>query len=263
MTRPLLEVQSLSFRYQGDWVLREVTFQVPRGTIWGIVGPNGSGKTTLLKLLAGLLSPQKGTVRLEGEDLREMSPISLARRLGVVFQENFQDFPLRVYDMVALGRSPHLSGLGFLNSDDQEIVGRAIRDMGVEDLRSQSISAISGGERQRVLIARTLAQQAEILLLDEPTTHLDIGHQFEMQQYLLDLLRQREMTLVVVSHDLNMVSSFCDGLLLLHQGRVVGCGSPGDVLTERIVRELYDCPVRVDRDPLTGVPRFTIPEREP
>lgn len=254
---PLLSVQKLSFRFGDTWTLQDVDFEVPPGTILGIAGPNGSGKTTLLKMLAGLLQPHQGGVRLLGDAITALSPREIARRVAIVFQDNPWTFPISVYEMVALGRSAHLSGIGFLRPVDRERVMQALGDMALETLQNHSISHLSGGERQRVFIARALAQESDIMILDEPTTHLDIGHQSMILRHLAAYHRRRGGGLVMIGHDLNILGSFCQTILLLHEGRVAAWGPPQEVLTEQNIEKIYRCAVLKDTHPTTGTPRIT------
>ncbi|MBI4715586.1 MAG: ABC transporter ATP-binding protein [Nitrospirae bacterium] len=253
-TTPLLAADHLSHRYRETWVIRDLAFEIDRGEILGILGPNGSGKTTLVKLLAGLLPPRKGGVTLDNKDLATIPPRDLARRIGVVFQEPPPWFDLSVREMVALGRSPYLSGVGFPGRRDRTVVEAMLKALDLIPLKNRPVSTLSGGERQRVLIARALAQEPEILFLDEPTTHLDIGRQVELRNHLLTLHREQGITLVLVTHDLNFAGSFCRRLLLLERGRLAGNGSPAEVLTAETLHAVYGCPVRVGRDPVTGNP---------
>jgi iron complex transport system ATP-binding protein len=239
-----------------------VDFEVRQGEILGIIGPNGSGKTTLLKILGGLLVPSEGAVRLKDRSIAGIPPRERAMRIGMVLQEPPGLFAMSVLEMVALGRAPYLSGMGFLGRKDWDIVDRAMKDMDLFHLKDRPLAAISGGERQRVLIARAMAQEVEVLLLDEPTTHLDIGHQQEIQSHLTSLNRGKGLTLIVVSHDLNLAGSFCRTLVLLHRGAVVEWGKPEAILTEEKIRDVYACPVLVDRHPVSGAPRLTLLEKK-
>jgi iron complex transport system ATP-binding protein len=260
---PVVEVSRLSFRYgrYGEsWVLREIDFSILPGEVVGILGPNGSGKTTLLKILGGLLSPVKGSAALQGRSVGGLSPRERSSRVAMVFQESAAVFPWRVDEMVALGRSPYLSGMGFLGEEDRMVIDRVMAEMDVGHLRERWVTEISGGERQRVLIARALAQEPELLLLDEPTAHLDIRHQVEIQGRLRTLSREKGMTIAVVSHDINFAASFCTRVILLQRGILAGWGDPETTLTEERIREVYGCPVLVDRHPILGTPRLTLLE---
>ena len=267
------EVQSLRFRYQSmestshKWILDDLSFQVPEGEVLGIVGPNGSGKTSLLKLLARLASPQQGAVTLFGRDLRGMGQDEIARVVGVVPQETQQLFPFTVAETVLMGRFPHRprdrwgTGLGWESGKDVAIAEEAMMTMDVVHLAQRAVTDLSGGERQRTMIARALAQTPKVLLLDEPTAFLDLQHQVEIGSVLCRLKAARGLTVILISHDLNLVSQYCDRILLLDQGRVKRLGCPEHVIEPEALESVYRCRVLVDRHPETGLPRVTLPGR--
>lgn len=267
------EVQSLLFRYQSmesmshKWILNDLSFQVDEREVLGIVGPNGSGKTSLLKLLARLASPQQGVVRLFGRDLTGMGQDEMARVVGVVPQESQQLFPFTVAETVLMGRFPHRSrdrwgtGFGWESGGDVAIAEDAMTTMDIVHLAQRAVTDLSGGERQRTMIARALAQTPKVLLLDEPTAFLDLQHQVEIGSVLRRLKAERGLTVILVSHDLNLVSQYCDRILLLDQGRIVRLGSPEHVIEQGALELVYRCRVLVDRHPETGLPRVTLPGR--
>ena len=274
MSEPAYRVERLTFAYRWStagadgWALRELTFEIARGEIVGLIGPNGSGKSSLLKLLAGLLTPQGGMVYLNGRLLAELSHVEVARTVALVPQQQPQPFPFTVAEMVLMGRFPHhrmqgsLVGFAWETGEDLRVAEEAMAVMDVTRLAGRSIEDVSGGERQRALIARALAQAPEILLLDEPTAHLDLHHQRDICEALRRLNAERGLTVVLVSHDLNLASQYCDRLLLLHEGALVRFGPPAQVLEAGLIESVYDCRVLVDRHPLSGVPRVTMPGRE-
>lgn len=231
------DVHSLRFRYQSTkpssspWILEDVSFQVAQGQVLGIVGPNGSGKTSLLKLLARLATPQQGGITLFGRDLAAMKQEEIARIVGVVPQDTPQLFPFTVAETVLMGRFPHRprngwgSGFGWESGEDVAIAEDAMRTMDVAHLAQRAVTDLSGGERQRTMIARALAQTPQVLLLDEPTAFLDLQHQVEIGSVLCRLRDERGLTVILISHDLNLVSQYCDRLLLLAAGHVVRLGS--------------------------------------
>jgi iron complex transport system ATP-binding protein len=253
------ELDQVSFRYSDQWVLQEFSLEVPEGEILGIIGPNGSGKTSLLKLMAGLLQPQMGRLSLRGQDLGKLDPRSLARQAAVVPQENHVLFPFTVAEIVLMGRFVHQNGWGWDSPEDLRIARAAIQEMDLEPVVDRTFQQLSGGERQRAIIARALAQQAPILLLDEPTAFLDIKHQLEIYATLKRLNLYKNVTIVVVSHDLNLASQYCHRLLLLHEGRAFYAGSPAEVLTAEHLGIVYGCAVLIDEHPQTGTPRITLP----
>lgn len=250
----------VSFRYTQEWVLHEFSLEIGAGEIVGLIGQNGSGKTTLLKLMAGLLRPQSGMVALHGEDLATRSPAEIARQVAVVSQESQIIFPFTVAELVLMGRFAHQTGWGWDSPDDLRIARLAMQAMDVSHVSDRTFQELSGGERQRAMIARALAQQSKILLLDEPTAFLDISHQMEIYAVLKGLNRDEGVTVVLVSHDLNLASQFCDRLVLLHEGRAFRTGPPGHVLTTEHIRMVYGCEVLIDRHPVAGTPRVTLPK---
>ena len=243
-------------------VLSDLTCDVESGKILGVLGPNGSGKTTLLKLLTRVLRVQKGTIALFGRDLLQLSQADIARTVAFVPQETQQTFPFTVAQMVLMGRFPHHSGWfgwHWEDSADLEIAYSAMVDLDVAHLSRRLITNVSGGERQRVIIARALAQQPKVLLLDEPTAFLDLHHQLDIARFLRDLNRERGLSVVMVSHDLNLASQYCDQLFLLNQGRIVKRGSPEEVIAPDILEAVYGCRVLVDKHPESGMPRVSLP----
>ncbi|MEV4171229.1 ABC transporter ATP-binding protein [Nonomuraea sp. NPDC049709] len=221
---------------QGRPVVDGITVDITPGGLTGLLGPNGSGKSTFLRLLAGLLRPHGGAVLLDGHDLNRLPRREVARRMAVVAQEVSTDVELTVLDVVLLGRIPHRGRLAAsAGAGDLSHARRALRRCGLAALERRRWSTLSGGERQRVNIARALAQEPTELLLDEPTNHLDIAHQLA----LLDLLATTPVTVVTALHDLNLAAQYCDHLLLLHEGRLIAAGPPGQVLTEDTVERVY------------------------
>jgi iron complex transport system ATP-binding protein len=219
--------------------VRSASVDVARGGILGILGPNGSGKTTLLKLLAGVLRPDTGTVRLDSRNLRAFSRVALARRMAIVPQETHPAFDYTVLEMVLMGRYAHLGAFELERPDDLRIARESLRATGTAGLETRQFHTLSGGEKQRVVIASALAQATDLLLLDEPSSSLDLRYQLETADLLRRLNRERGATLVLSTHDLNFAASICDSLLLIREGRVLMCGAPRQVLTPDSIRELY------------------------
>jgi iron complex transport system ATP-binding protein len=271
---PAIEVENVSFRYRSVqpgrlWTIDEVSFGVASGEVVGIVGPNGSGKSSLLKLIAGLLRPESGAIRVAGRSVRDLTPLDMAKILAVVPQEQSQVFPFTVAETVLMGRFPHRqggwwnAGIGIERADDLAVAHYAMTETDVVGLAGRLMSDLSGGERQRVIIARALAQDPCILLLDEPTAFLDINHQFEMCMLVQRLTQARSLTVVLVSHDLNVASLLCDRVLMLKDGRLHASGPPTETIRTDVLRSLYGCDVVVDRHPQSGAPRVTLPSINP
>lgn len=245
------------FRYRQEWVLRDVSLEVAKGEILGVLGPNASGKTTLLGVLQGILRPQEGRVLLDGQDIQAMSRRKVARTLAVVPQEMTLMQSFSVLEMTLMGRHPHLGMMAFEGAEDRAIAWASLEKAGCAHLAHREVNELSGGERQRVLVARALTQQPRIFLLDEPTAYLDLRHQMELVELLGKLHQQERLTVVWVSHDLNLASLVCHRLLLLKDGKVQALGPPKEVLTEKTILEVYGASVTVDLDPLSGAPRIT------
>jgi iron complex transport system ATP-binding protein len=254
----MIEVHSIFFRYHEDWVLQDVSFRVERGEFVGVIGPNGSGKTTLLKILCRLLEPQKGEVYLELVPMKKMDRLDIAKRIAVVPQETHFLFPFTVLETVLMGRSPYLGHSMFESEKDLTIARRAMEWTKVLPLSERPIDELSGGERKRVFIARALAQEPEVILLDEPTTNLDIHHQIDFLDLILTLNRERGLTIVMASHDMNMASEFCDRLILLERGRIYKTGRPEEVITRQNIENVYGCEAWIDQHPVSGMPRISL-----
>ncbi len=266
---PAYALREVSFRYAtrsshdtSESVLKDITCSIDSGKILGILGPNGSGKSTLLKLLARVLRPQYGTIELLGDPLSVLSQADVARRVALVPQETLQIFPFTIAEMVLMGRFPHHRGWGgwhWEDSDDWRIACLAMEDLDVAHLGTRLVTDVSGGERQRAVIARALTQQPQVLLLDEPTAFLDLHHQLDIARILRRLNRERGLTVILVSHDLNLASQYCDQLMLLQHGHIVKVGSPRDILRPDLLKSVYGCPVLVDSHPQSGLPRVSLP----
>ena len=264
------EVRSLCFRYgspwqASTWVLRDVSVDVHAGEILGIVGPNGSGKTSLLKLLAKILRPQKGDLTLFGQPLDATSQIDVARQVAFVPQDNQTTFSFSVAETVLMGRFPHRRrsrwdyGFGWDSREDCAVAQQAMTTMDVAHLAERSIMDLSGGERQRAVIARALTQTPKVLLLDEPTAFLDLQHQLDICSVLRSLKEDTGLTIVMVSHDLNMASQYCDRIVMLKDGEISAMGSPLEVMRPEVLQTVYGCSVLVDSHPESGLPRITLP----
>ncbi|MGZ3568938.1 MAG: ABC transporter ATP-binding protein [Thermodesulfobacteriota bacterium] len=254
----MIEVNSISFRYHDDWVLEDVSFRAERGEFVGLIGPNGSGKTTLLKILYGLLTPQKGEILFELVPIKKMERADIAKRIAVVAQETHLLFPFSVLETVLMGRSPYLGHLMFENEKDLEIAKKAMEWTKIVPFSERHMDELSGGERKRVFIARALAQEPEVILLDEPTASLDIQHQIDFLDLILTLNRERGLTIIMASHDINIASEFCDRLILLQRGRIYQMGTPEQVITKDNIETVYGCEVWIDRNPISGMPRISL-----
>ncbi len=244
-----LSASHLSYTYSGpakaghyddsEFALHDVSLSIAPGSLTGLLGPNGCGKTTLLKLLSGVLKPEHGSVRLGDHELRVLSARAVAQQIAVVPQETHPAFDFTVMEMVLMGRHPHLGAFQLEGPGDLAIAREALAATGTAHLAGRAYMTLSGGEKQRVVIASALAQQPKVLLLDEPTASLDLGYQLEIASLLKQLNRERGVTMVLATHDLNLAASVCDTLVLVREGRVLTHGPTSEVLTSASVRQLY------------------------
>lgn len=241
-----ITAERLSWSVGGTTVVRDVSAEIAPGETVGLLGPNGSGKSSLLRCLAGLRAPDTGTVRYDGESVRDWSARRIARQVAFVAQDSGADSDLRVADVVGLGRTPFRDRWRGPDATDRAVVAAALDRVGLTALAGRSWKALSGGERQRAHLARALAQQPYALLLDEPTNHLDVRHQLE----LMELLSGTDRTVLVALHDLSLAARHCDRLLLLHHGRLVASGTPAAVLTAERLAEVFEVDAALTTDAL-------------
>jgi iron complex transport system ATP-binding protein len=239
-----LTVKDVSFEYPSrggaPFSLHGASVSVEAGSLTGLLGPNGCGKTTLLKLMSGVLRPQRGTVRLHGRSLAGSSRREIARHVAVVPQETHPAFDYSVLEMVLMGRHPHLGWFRLEGPEDLAVAQEALAATGTAHLAERPYTTLSGGEKQRVVIAGALAQSPDVLLLDEPTASLDLGYQLDVAALLARLNRERGVTMVLATHDLNLAAALCDTLVLMRAGQVLAQGAARDILTRDRIREIYD-----------------------
>ena len=253
-----LEIKRVSFSYSNGLVLQNVDLSVKPGEMVGLLGPNGSGKTTLIKLASGVLKPGQGEIWLDGSTLAQMRRKMIARNIAVMPQQFHIPFAFKVNEVVMLGRIPFIRALTGETKTDREAVGHALEVAGVTELEQRRFDELSGGERQKVILAMVLAQQPQVLLLDEPTLHLDITHQVEILELVRGLNRQQNLTVLAAMHDLNLASLYFDRLVLLREGRVIADGAPLEVITEDMLRKVFGASVRVESHPATGTPHVVV-----
>ncbi|WP_100811137.1 MULTISPECIES: ABC transporter ATP-binding protein [unclassified Microbacterium] len=250
-----LGLRSVSIAYDRHrTVVDALNLDIRAGEFVAIVGPNGCGKSTLLRAIARLMRPASGTIMLDGRDLRDRTPRELARELGMLPQSNVAPEGVRVVDLIARGRYPHRGAFAAWTPDDETAVRRAMESTGVVDLAARDIDTLSGGQRQRVWLAMALAQDTGVLLLDEPTTYLDIAHQMDAMELFRRVNREQGRTIIAVLHDLNHAARYADRLIALRDGHVVIDGPPTEVLTADAVERVFDLPCRVIEDPETHTP---------
>ena len=250
----MLTADRLSFAYRAGapLVVDDVSLAIAPGAMVGILGPNGSGKTTLLKMLSGTLTPSAGHIQFDRRPLSSWQRRDLARRIALVPQETHAPFDFTVLDIVLMGRFPHLGTFALEGPADLSIARQALACTGTSAFEERPFATLSGGEKQRVVIASALAQGPELLLLDEPTASLDLGHQLDVQLLLAGLNRDRGVTMVLSTHDLNLAAALCRHLILLRGGQVIAQGPTADVLTPATVRALYGVDADVQRHPVAG-----------
>jgi iron complex transport system ATP-binding protein len=264
MARLLVEFTNVGYTYPAPArgrprtaALADLSFTIEPEEILGVVGPNRGGKTTMVRLVTRVISPDTGRILIDGAPIERLAPVELARRIAVVPQDLPPTFPFTVGELALMGRYPHRPGRVFENAEDLAIARDAMAATGVLDLAAVPLANLSGGERQRAVLARALAQRPQLLVLDEPTAHLDLRYQAACADLLRRLNGQRAVTIVCVSHDVNLVAEISDRVLLLAAGRLVRIGPPAEVLEERVLQAVYGCPLTVEKS-ATGRPHVTL-----
>ncbi|MBN2453804.1 MAG: ABC transporter ATP-binding protein [Candidatus Omnitrophica bacterium] len=259
----MLDIHNLTCGYGGGFSLKDINMRVEKGELMGIIGPNGSGKTTLFRAVTRILKPERGSVMFEGRDIRRIPVKELSTGMAIVSQ-GAEAGSMTLEEFVLLGRTPYFNRFQFLEtSKDLSAAEKAMKLTGTYGLRDRPMSRMSGGERQLGLIARALAQEPRLLLLDEPTTHLDIAHQVVIMDLIKKLNRDLGITIVVVLHDLNLASEYCGRITLMKNGNIYKTGTPGEVLTYQIIEEAYNTVVVVEKNPVSSRPYvLVVPEEE-
>ncbi|MBA4405668.1 ABC transporter [bacterium] len=239
-----VEIKNLQFAYENgnggsSFVMKIPDWKISKGDFVSLLGPNGCGKSTLLRLIGRLTDLKTGSIAIDGKNILELRRRELAKKIAYVPQKNFSIFPFSVYEIVMMGRTPYLNVMGFENSADKEIVDEALNRMQIEKLKHKGINEISGGEAQRVFIARALAQRAEIIMLDEPNAHLDLEHQIMIFDLLKKLNEEEKITVLAVSHDLNLVGIFSKKIALMNEGTIVMEGEKSEILTKENIKNIF------------------------
>ncbi|MDF9842338.1 MULTISPECIES: ABC transporter ATP-binding protein [unclassified Paenibacillus] len=243
-----LNVERLAVSISNVNIVKDVSLKVRNKQFVGLIGPNGCGKSTLLKSIYKVIKPKQGDVFLSDLNVIKASPKAVAQKLGVVGQFNELSFDFKVREMVAMGRTPHKGMLETDNKQDHDIVTGALRKVNLEDHAERSYNSLSGGEKQRVILARVLAQQPEFMILDEPTNHLDI--KFQLQ--ILNIVKKLDIGILAALHDLTLAAQYCDYLYVMKQGQVAACGKPEDILTKELIGQVFDVACETYRNPVTG-----------
>ena len=239
-----ITAENIKMKIGDNEILKGVSIDSKNREFVGIIGPNGSGKSTLLKSIYRILKPNDGCIKLGDMDISKMSIKESAKKMAVVSQHNYYNFDFTVKEVVSMGRSPHKKNLERDNIEDFEIVKESLQKVGMSEFSNRSFSTLSGGEQQRVILARALAQQTPCLILDEPTNHLDIKYQLS----LLNIVKDLDLTIVAAIHDLNIAAMYCDRLFVMKNGKIVGSGTPQEVLTKEFIKEIYDIDVEIVYD---------------
>jgi len=243
----MIDIKNLTFSYGDRNVLNDISFRVENGEILGILGPNGSGKTTLINVINGYLKKDGGEILIKNKKIEKYSRKELARIMGVVPQDMIPAFDFTVYDIVSMGRYPHLGIIDPISDRDEMLIFEALKKTGLYELKDKSIREISGGERQRVFIARAIAQDPEIILLDEPTSNLDIRFQIEILE-IIEKMREEGKTVLMSMHDVNLAIRYCTKLALISEGRIYAIGEPDDVISEESIEKVYGISGRIIRN---------------
>ncbi|MEJ6121109.1 ABC transporter ATP-binding protein [Vibrio sp. 2-Bac 85] len=249
-----LEIKSVTLAYEQNVIAKNLSVEIPNGKFTVIVGPNGCGKSTLLRSLSRLLLPQSGEILLNGENIHSQSTREVAKKLGMLPQSAIAPNGIKVIDLVSRGRFPHQKWFQTWSEADQKAVELAMQATGVMDFAQHNVDQLSGGQRQRVWVAMALAQETSLLLLDEPTTYLDIAHQIELMDLFQDLNRIQGHTLVAVLHDLNHACRYADHLIMIKAGEVIATGSPNEIVTEALIKQVFGLPCLILPDPISNTP---------
>lgn len=252
-----IEVKNLEFGYRESLILKGLSFSIKKGEFVSIIGPNGSGKSTLLKTLNNLYKPNNGTILIEGKNIDDYKRKDLARIIGFVPQDTIIDYEFTVEDIVRMGRHPYKRRFQKEDKEDYKIVYDVMEMTNTLKIKDRIITEISGGERQRVLIAKALAQNPSIILLDEPTSHLDINHQIDLLNLLRSLNRKKGTTIILVIHDINLAARFSDGIILLNEGEIIGSGNPEKVITADNIEKAYNLDVVIENNKYTNTVSLT------
>jgi iron complex transport system ATP-binding protein len=254
----IIKAENIHFSYAAKPVMENISFSIDQAEMTAIIGPNGSGKTTLLKIINGTLFPDAGRLLIEGKETRHWSRKNIAQKVAIVPQETAVVFPFYAEEIVLMGRFPHLNNYRFEDKKDYRIVHEAMEKTDTLAFAARRFDELSAGERQRVLIARALAQEPKVLLLDESTVFLDLKHQARFLALLRQLNTGQDLTVIFVTHDINLAAQHADRIILLYSGKIYAIGKPADVITAANIKEVYDVDSLIDQNPKNGLPRMTL-----
>lgn len=254
----MIQTEALCKQYGEKLILEDISFSIKDGEVFGIIGPNGSGKSTLLKQLSGVESPTTGQVHFAGKKIDRYSRKEIAKWISVLQQEALPAIGFTVREVVEMGRFPFQNWLGEDKVDVESLIDSILEHMNLTLLSDRRLEQLSGGERQRVALAKTMAQSPTLLMLDEPTTYLDIGHQIHLMDRIRYWQQKDKMTVIAVLHDLNLAAIYCDRLLLLHHGKVVAVGTPHDIIQEELIEQVYGVRPIIVQHPINGLPQILL-----
>lgn len=252
----MISAENLSISYDKKDVVNNFTMNIKKGEIVSIIGPNGSGKSTILKVIARLMNSSKGVAYLDGHDVHRLPTKEVAKKLAILCQHNHSPSDCTVRDLVSYGRIPYKKWYEFSNYDDNSIVDWAIEVTGLAEFEHRYVATLSGGERQRAWVAMALAQKTKVLILDEPTTYLDVSHQLEVMELLKKINDEYDITIIMVLHDLNQASRYSDRMYVINEGKLVMKGQPREVITKKMLSDVYKIDANITIDPASGKPLF-------
>lgn len=252
----MISAKNLKVGYEEKIIIEDLSIKVNKGEVVSIIGPNGCGKSTLLKTLSRMIKPVEGNVYIEDKDIKAMKNKKIAQKICLLSQHNNAPMDLTVEELVYFGRIPHKKWYETKNSEDKEIVDWAIENTGLKKYKNTPIGALSGGERQRAYIAQALCQKPDVLLLDEPTTYLDISYQLEVMELVRTINEKFNITIVMVLHELNQASKYSDRLIIMKKGCIVSDGCPNKIVNKEVIKEVYNIECDIDKDPITNKPRI-------
>ena len=243
----LLSIKGLSIEFDGFRALEDISFALGAGKLVGLIGPNGCGKSTMMRCISRIYEPTSGTISVAGKDVLHMKPAEVAKLVATVPAELGSTFNMTVMDMVVLGRYPFVDRLWWETPEDERITREALRTFGLDGIRRRQLSLCSSGERQRALIAKAYVQEPRLMLVDEPTAHLDMKYKLQVMEYLRRMARS-DMTVLVAEHDISLMARYCDTCIIMKKGRIVTIGDPKEVITEELIRDVYEVDSRVGLD---------------
>ena len=250
----MIYVNDLNVGYKSKNVIKKLNVSFQSGDFCALIGPNGAGKSTLLKSLLNYLPINSGEIILDGKNISEMSRIEIAKQISLIPQSFNMQFDFTVYDLVLMGRFPYLGYINTYSSKDKDLVNNVLSDLGLSPLKNNMFNELSGGEQQRVIIARSLVQDTPLILMDEAFSHLDINHQIEIMHILSEINRNQHKTIILVSHNLNLVAEYCNRVVMLKDGELIADGSPQKVMNSENMKKLYDMNLQVINNPITKKP---------